>query len=317
MARSLTGRPARARAHAPREGGKADRGAFASDPEVPGTTRRVPAPRPASARAAKDASMTEVVTESVLDRAQRALGHQFRDVALLQRALTHASLAEQRLDSNERLEFLGDSVLGLVASERIFARYPELLEGEMTKIKSSAVSRQTCAVLARSLGLDELLALGKGMLTSSAVPQSLAAAVLEACIAALYLDGGYDAAARFIAPLIDPLIERAAASGHQENFKSVLQQHTQQTSQDAPQYRVLDEKGPDHAKCFKVAVDIGGRRFTASWGQSKKQAEQMAALNALHELGLVAPTADGHVRIIAAEPAREHDADPTPEPGTP
>ncbi len=232
------------------------------------------------------------------------IGHTFKDPGLLVRALTHASVAEQRVDSNERMEFLGDSVLGLIVSERIYHRYPDLLEGEMTKIKSTAVSRQTCAQIARNLGLQEFLVLGKGMQGSDGVPQSLAAAVLESIMAAVYLDGGYGAAERFIGPLVDPLIERAFASGHQENFKSVLQQHAQQTDQDPPMYRVLDEKGPDHAKCFKVAAEMSGRRFAACWGQSKKQAEQMAALAALEELGLIERTGDGHVRVIANEPAK-------------
>lgn len=242
--------------------------------------------------------MTTNNADQVVVTAQRALGYTFKDPALLTRALTHASIAEQRALSNERMEFLGDSVLGLVVSERVYQRFPDLLEGEMTKIKSSAVSRQTCALIARTLGLDEMLVTGKGMQGSAAMPQSLAAAALEAVIAAIYLDGGYAAAEAFIGPLVDPVIERAAQSGHQENFKSVLQQHAQQTGQDTPAYRILDEKGPDHAKCFKVAVEIGARRFNAAWGQSKKQAEQSAALNALTELGLIQATGDGHVRVV-------------------
>jgi ribonuclease III len=243
--------------------------------------------------------MTANGSDHILEAAQRILGHTFKDPESLVRALTHASIAERRLQSNERMEFLGDSVLGLIVSERIYHRFPALLEGEMTKIKSSAVSRQTCAMIARTLGLDELLITGKGMQHAEAMPQSLAAAVLESVIAAIYIDGGYAAAERFIGPLIDPLIERAAASGHQENFKSVLQQHAQQTGQATPLYRTLDEKGPDHAKCFKVCVEIAARRFQAAWGQSKKQAEQAAALNALTELGLIVPTADGHLRIVS------------------
>lgn len=243
--------------------------------------------------------MLPVEPAQIVQSAQRALGYEFKNPDLIVRALTHASIAETKTDSNERMEFLGDSVLGLIVSERIYHRFPTLLEGEMTKIKSTAVSRQTCAMIARTLGLDELLVTGKGMQTAEAMPHSLAAAVLEAVIAAVYLDGGFAAAEGFVGPLVDPLIERAASSGHQENFKSVLQQHAQQTDQDTPVYRVLDEKGPDHAKCFKVCVEIGAHRFTPSWGQSKKQAEQTAALNALTELGLVQTTEDGHVRITS------------------
>jgi ribonuclease-3 len=234
---------------------------------------------------------------------EAVLGHRFADPGLLRLALTHASSTESRQESNERLEFLGDAVLGLVACERIFRRFPALMEGQMTKIKSTAVSRQTCAVLARSLNLDAHLVLGKGMQSPSGVPSSLAGAALEAVVGALYLDGGLDAAQRFLAPLLDPLIDSAASSGHQQNFKSVLQQHAQQTMRQTPCYRVLDEQGPDHSKCFKVVVEIGDRRFAPTWGQSKKRAEQLAALGALRELGLIEDLPTGEVRVIAPEPA--------------
>ena len=243
--------------------------------------------------------MTANETDTAVRKAEKIIGYHFKDPDLLVRAMTHASVAEKRLDSNERMEFLGDSVLGMVVADRIFRRYPSLLEGEMTKIKSTTVSRQTCAMLARTMGLDTLLVVGKGMQRNEAAPQSLAAAVFESVIAALYIDGGYGAAEAFIGPKLDPLIDRAAASGHQENFKSVLQQHAQQGDLETPAYRVLDEKGPDHAKCFKVCVEIGARRFESSWGQSKKQAEQAAALNALTELGLVSKTDDGYLKIIS------------------
>ncbi len=259
--------------------------------------RRNLGPAPLLGWVRQDANVSE--TDAVVRKAEKILGHQFKDPELVRKAVTHASVAEKRLDSNERMEFLGDSVLGLITAERVYQQYPTLLEGEMTKIKSTVVSRQTCALLARTIGLDELLVLGKGMQRNEAMPQSLAAAVFEAMIAALYLDGGYAPTEKFIGPLIDPLIVRAAASGHQENFKSVLQQHAQQNDMDTPLYRVLDEKGPDHAKCFKVCVDISGRRFEATWGQSKKAAEQAAALLALTELGLVQKTEDGYLKIAA------------------
>lgn len=238
------------------------------------------------------------MTEENRAAAELALNYTFTDPALLKLALTHASMTESRLDSNERLEFLGDSILGLIVSERIFMKYPDQLEGEMTKIKSTTVSRNTCAKIARELGLEDMLRLGKGMKNHVELPQSLAAAVLEAIIAVIYIDGGFGAAQAFLIPLIDPFIERAEQSGHQHNFKSVLQQHAQQSYNETPVYRILDEKGPDHAKCFKVAVQINGRTFESSWGQSKKQAEQQAALNALHELGLAEDDGDGEVRVV-------------------
>lgn len=233
------------------------------------------------------------------DLIQERIGHVFSDESLLARALTHASVTERRTDSNERMEFLGDAVLGLVSCELIFNVYPDLLEGEMTKIKSTVVSRQTCATISRDLGLDSVLVLGRGMQWQSQLPQSLAAAVLESMVAAVYLDAGLEAARRFLVPILEPLIRRAHACGHQENFKSVLQQHAQQTMGETPMYVVLDEKGPDHAKCFEVCVELGTRRFQSVWGQSKKQAEQQAAILALEELGLAKRDAQtGDVTLI-------------------
>ena len=232
-----------------------------------------------------------------VERAEELIGRAFDDRSLLARALRHASVTDSRLDSNERMEFLGDAVLGMVVCEMIYARFPRLLEGEMTKIKSAAVSRRTCAEIACGLGLDELIVVGKGMQSADTLPQSLAAAVLESITAAVYLDGGYDAAREFLAAHLEPLIAEVACSGHQHNFKSVLQQVAQQRHAEAPQYRVLDEKGPDHAKAFKVGVELGGVRYEPSWGQSKKQAEQKAALNALRELGVASEDDDGVLRV--------------------
>ncbi len=236
--------------------------------------------------------------ESVLSRAEEILGYQFVDRAILEQALTHASVADGRLRSNERLEFLGDAILGQIVCEMIFTRYPALLEGEMTKIKSTVVSRRTCARIAKHLKLDQMLDMGKGMQSHAELPPSLAAAVLESIIAALHLDGGPEVSRCFVERLVEPMIEKAARSGHQQNFKSVLQQHAQQTLQLTPSYRVLDEKGPDHAKAFKIAVELNGRRFECAWGQSKKQAEQQAALNALCEMGIVQRDEFGEPMVV-------------------
>lgn len=226
------------------------------------------------------------------------LGHNFKDPALLELALRHASTADTPLSSNERLEFLGDAVLGMVVCEMVFRRYPALREGDMTKIKSHAVSREMCAVLARQIGLEQFLVLGKGMQSGAAMPASLAAASLEAVIGAVYLDAGFEKAAEFIRPLVTPVVEKAAQSGHQQNFKSVLQQHAQQALNSTPAYRTLDEQGPDHSKCFKICVEISGRRFEGCWGQTKKKAEQEAALAALKELGVVQEGPEGELRIV-------------------
>ncbi len=232
---------------------------------------------------------------------ERATGHVFADESLLELALRHASVTDSRLDSNERMEFLGDAILGMIVCERIFRLYPNSLEGEMTKIKSLAVSRRTCAMMARELGLERHISVGKGMRSQERLPASLAAAVLEAIVAAVYLDGGMEAARRFLEPLVDPLIGEAERSGHQHNFKSVLQQHAQQAMGCAPIYRILDEKGPDHAKAFRIGVELAGVAYEASWGQSKKQAEQQAALNALCALGLIEADGNGENRLAALD----------------
>ncbi len=215
-------------------------------------------------------------------------GYRFNDPGLVRLALRHASVAENRVASNERLEFLGDAVLGLVTCQRIFELFPEMLEGEMTKIKSSVVSRQTCAELAQQIGIAQHLVLGKGMRASPAgVPMSLAAAALECIVAAIYLDGGLEPARRFLLPLLEPRIRAAEQSKHQENYKSLLQHYAQQQRGLAPLYVVLESKGPDHAKHFCVAVKLGDQQFESSWGVSKKHAEQNAAMLALRELGVL------------------------------
>lgn len=223
--------------------------------------------------------------DNTREQAERLLGHRFRNPAILEAALMHASVADCRLESNERMEFFGDSILGMVVCEYLYHRYPDLLEGELTKIKSAAVSRRSCSDVARMLGLDELLVTGKGMGRAGDLPKSLSAAVFETVIAAIYLDGGLEPARDFILRHMTEPIESAAASGHHENFKSVLQQHAQRHFGHSAVYVLLDEKGPDHAKCFEVCVEIDGRRFPSCWCPSKKQAEQRAALNALVELG--------------------------------
>ena len=235
--------------------------------------------------------------QDIRDQAQEILGYTFNDIDLLDLALRHASISESRLDSNERLEFLGDAILGMIVCERIYFRFPAYLEGEMTKIKSLAVSRKICAKIAIQLGLDQLIIVGKGMQTQTKLPQSLAAAVLESIIAALYIDGGMQTVRDFLEPLLDPLLDDAVQSGHQHNFKSVLQQHAQRTVGNSPNYRILDEKGPDHAKAFYIAVELNGNMYEPCWGKSKKAAEQQAALNALHALGLTEVLENGSTRM--------------------
>jgi ribonuclease-3 len=220
----------------------------------------------------------------ILDECQKAIGYQFRQPEVLRAALTHASGATTRLTSNERLEFLGDAVLGLVTCEQLFLRFPDYQEGDLTKIKSVVVSRRTCARISRLLNLGDFLFLGKGMNIHHAVPASLLADVFESLVAAIYLDGGLEPARRFILQYVGPEIEHVAEGAHGGNFKSLLQQVSQREFGATPQYPLLDEKGPDHSKCFKVAAIIGRHTYAAAWGRNKKEAEQKAAMNALAQI---------------------------------
>lgn len=221
------------------------------------------------------------------ERASEILGHQFAQPGIIEEALRHASAADSRLASNERMEFLGDAILGSTICVYLFRRYPTLLEGDLTKIKSAVVSRRVCSEISERLGLTQLLDLGKGMSSHDALPTSVSAAVLESAIAAIYLDGGPEPAERFILKYFTPYIEEAEASSHQENYKSVLQQYAQRHLPANPSYVVLDEKGPDHNKAFEVAVVINGQQYEPAWANSKKEAEQRAALHALTALGLL------------------------------
>jgi ribonuclease-3 len=219
-----------------------------------------------------------------LERCQERIGYRFRDVRLLESALTHASGADHRLSSNERLEFLGDAILGFVVCEQLFQQFSDQLEGELTKLKSIVVSRQTCAKISQALGLREFLVLGKGMTTHPVVPPSVLSDVLESLLAAVYLDGGIEPAKEFVLAYFGPEIESAAAGDLGGNYKSLLQQFAQREHGVTPTYHLLDEKGPDHSKCFKISAQIGKQRFAPAWGRSKKESEQRAAHNAICQL---------------------------------
>lgn len=220
----------------------------------------------------------------VLEECQNVIGYRFRQPELLRAALTHTSSANTRLASNERLEFLGDAVLGLITCEQLYLRFPDYQEGDLTKVKSVVVSRRTCARFSRELNLGDFLFLGKGMNGVSAVPASLLADVYESMVAAIYLDGGIEAARTFILRHLTAEIEAVAEEAHSGNYKSVLQQVAQREFNATPQYVLLDEKGPDHSKCFKIAAAIGRHTHAGAWGRNKKEAEQRAAMNALAQI---------------------------------
>jgi ribonuclease-3 len=226
----------------------------------------------------------EELSVDLIAQCEARLGYTFLDKTLLLSALTHASGAQHRLKSNERLEFLGDAILGFIVCERLFQLYPEYLEGDLTKIKSVVVSRNTCAKISQELDLQEFLILGKGMTTHPRVPPSLLSDVFESLIAGIYLDGGDPAVREFILRTVGPEIDAAVAGELGSNYKSLLQQMAQRDFGTTPTYKLLDEKGPDHSKCFKISAEVGDRRYQPAWGRNKKEAEQHAARNALCEI---------------------------------
>ncbi len=222
--------------------------------------------------------------DDLLELCQRALDYRFQNLSLLREALTHASGADHRLVSNERLEFLGDAILGAIVCEVLYRQYPDYMEGDLTRIKSVVVSRRTCAKLSQALGFLEFLTLGKGMITSDKTPSSILADVFESILGAIYLDGGMDAAKQFLIRLIEPEIEATVSGQGGTNYKSNLQQVAQRIYGAAPTYLLLDEQGPDHSKCFKIAARVGEQSFAPAWGNNKKDAEQRAAMNALSQI---------------------------------
>ncbi|GIF51942.1 RNAse III [Asanoa ferruginea] len=211
------------------------------------------------------------------------------DVDLLERALTHRSYAYENggLPTNERLEFLGDSVLGVVITTALFNNHPDLPEGQLAKLRASVVNMRALADVARRLGpggLGPYLLLGKGEETTGGRDKnSILADTLEALLGALYLQYGLDTTAVVIHRLFDPLMEESAGRGAALDWKTSLQELTATLSLGVPEYRI-DEAGPDHAKTFTAWVVVAGKRYGGADGRSKKEAEQRAAETAWREL---------------------------------
>ena len=239
--------------------------------------------------------MVDLKNADTMQEIEQVLGHMFQDKSLLVEGFTHSSAADDRLSSNERLEFLGDAVLGLVICDVLFTRFDTYLEGDLTKLKSALVSRSTCAKTTQALKLRRFLRVGKGMSRSRELPMSIEAGLLEAVIGAIYVDGGFEAAKAFILTSFSDLLDRIEVKGPNGNYKSLLQQYAQEHHAVTPDYVLLDEKGPDHNKCFECEVLLQDRCFPSAWGVTKKEAEQRAAYHALIELGIIkkAPDSDG------------------------
>lgn len=209
------------------------------------------------------------------------LGYEFKNKQVLYHAITHASVTNHRLMSYERLEFLGDSILGFVVCEYLFQNYQNWHEGDLTKIKSNVVSRQSCADLGESLKLDHVLVVGKGVGKQGEVPRSLLANAFESVVAAIYIDGGMEMVKKFLLPLISEQVKAAIQGELDINYKSDLQQYSQKRYGVPPNYKVLSSRGPDHDKWFQVIAQVSKKSFPPAWGKNKKEAEQRAAANAL------------------------------------
>jgi ribonuclease-3 len=215
-----------------------------------------------------------------------ALGIRFRNAELRETALTHRSFAfEQDLDTtNERLEFLGDSVLGLIVTDMAFDAFPRLPEGELAKLRAAIVNAQALADVARSLGLGELVRLGKGEEQSGGRDKaSILADALEAVFGAVYLDLGLDEARRLIERLFRPLMEAYARGEGDRDYKTILQELASRQLHVMPEYR-LEDRGPDHEKEFTATVFLNGQPMGTGIGRSKKEAEQRAAREAFDHI---------------------------------
>ena len=248
--------------------------------------------------------MWEPMIQSEHAELEKALGYHFRNPAMLERALTHSSRrAEAKPESssdqvalrdNERLEFLGDSVLNLLVAEALLQTFPDWTEGELSKARARLVSAAYLAEAARRLRLGNFLRLGRGEeKTGGRDKPAMLADALEAVLAALFLDGGLDVARRVVhQTLLEGPLSEAAHLLRQPDFKSGLQEFLQQRGEAAPVFRVVEEKGPDHRKTFVVEVSVEGQRLASASGSSKKEAEQAAARLALEELAASSPRGD-------------------------
>ena len=218
---------------------------------------------------------------------ESAIGYRFRNITLLQNALTHSSYANERwhdsLKSNERLEFLGDSILGMVVAEYLYRNFPDRPEGELTRMRADMVCETSLATVADKIGLGEHLLLGHGEERFGGRKRaSILADAVESVIAACFLDGGMDAAKAFVTQFV--LTEVPIKQLHNADYKTALQELVQQKKDQVLAYALVGESGPDHDKEFRVEVSLNGNVIGAGVGRSKKRAEQDAARNALDAL---------------------------------
>ena len=214
---------------------------------------------------------------------EKELGYSFKNKCLLKKALTHTSYAyERKMESNEKLEYLGDSILEFISSEYLYENYPKLKEGEMTKVRASVVCEQSLYKIAKKHNFSDFLYLGKSEKCSKEnVRPAIMADSVEAVIAAIYLDGGLEIAKKFIIENLKDEIEIAAKNVGEKDYKTVLQELLQKHGDVKIEYNIIKEEGPDHDKTFNAEVIFNGKKLAEGEGKSKKLAEMDAAKNAL------------------------------------
>ena len=238
----------------------------------------------------EDVGARVVRLRNEFDEIEARIDYRFKDRGLLEHALTHKSRAAEDVSGgvadNESLEFLGDAVLGLVVADALFRQYPTYDEGQKSKIKASVVSTQALARQAEEIRLGDHLILGRGEeKTGGRFKQALLADAYEALIAAIYLDGGIEAAETFLRRELKEAIDAGAARNFVgQDYKSALQERVQALGRPLPEYRIAGEAGPDHRKIFSIEVVVGGDVLGAASGKAKKEAEQEAARLALDRL---------------------------------
>lgn len=220
---------------------------------------------------------------------QKTLGVKCKKPALLEQALVHSSYVNENpalvSGNNERLEFLGDAVLDFIVADKLYRDFPDLAEGEMTKLRAALVRRDTLARVAQTIGLGDFLSMGKGEETSGGRSKTAnLAGALEAVIAAVYLDRGTEVTGDMVLRLLNNEWEKVVSQGTGADYKSKLQELTQAKSQSTPAYRLVAEEGPDHDKRFTVEVMVGAEVLGRGTGKSKKLAETEAARAALERL---------------------------------
>jgi ribonuclease-3 len=231
--------------------------------------------------------MSLVTRERELKQFQKVLGYNFNQISLLDTALTHSSYANEckKVQHNERLEFLGDSILSLVISEYLYRNYPKFTEGSLTKVRSAVVSEISLANLAKHIGLGKHILLGKGEeLSGGRNRDSIMADAVESVIAAIYLDGGLDCASAFILANLGIYITRVIEGKELRDYKTDLQEILQKESGDDIEYRIVRDLGPAHDKVFVAQVFHDKHLIGEGEGKSKKEAEQHAAQKALEHM---------------------------------